>query len=156
MSTRVAEKHKVVNTIFHLEDVEVLSTPRNISYTLGELDPREKEKEKRGGLAEELESIKLDDQHPKCTVHIGSQLPRSLRDQLINFLKEHKDIFAWFHEDMPKIDPLVIVHRLNVDLAHKPIIQKYRRFNPEGYTAISEEVDKPLKAKFIREAHYPE
>ena len=26
MSTRVAEKHKMVNTIFHLEDVETLST----------------------------------------------------------------------------------------------------------------------------------
>ena len=44
MSTRVAEKHKAVNTIFHLEDVEVPPTP-NISHTLGELDLREKEKE---------------------------------------------------------------------------------------------------------------
>ena len=38
-STRVAEKHKMVNTIFHLEDVETLLIPSNISYTLGELDP---------------------------------------------------------------------------------------------------------------------
>ena len=61
MSTRVAEKHKVVNTVFHLEDVEVPPTPNNISYTLGKLNPQEKEKEKRGGPVEELESIKLDD-----------------------------------------------------------------------------------------------
>ena len=69
MSTRVAEKHKVVNTIFHLEDVEVPPTPNNISHTLGELDPREKEK--RGSPTEELESIKLDDQHPEHTVQLG-------------------------------------------------------------------------------------
>ena len=61
MSTRVAEKLKVINTIFHLEDVEVPLTLSRIFHTLGELDPQEKEKEKRGSLVEELESIKLDD-----------------------------------------------------------------------------------------------
>ena len=80
MSTRLTEKHKVINTIFHLEDVEVPPTPNNISHTLRELDPREKEKEKRSGLVEELESIKLDDQHLEHAIQIGSQLPRTLRD----------------------------------------------------------------------------
>ena len=60
MSTRVAEKHKIVNTIFHLEDVETLPVADNISHMLGELDLREKEMERKGGPVEELESIKLD------------------------------------------------------------------------------------------------
>ena len=50
ISTRVTKKHKVVNTIFHLEDVEVPCTPNNISHTLRELDSQEKEKEKRAVL----------------------------------------------------------------------------------------------------------
>ena len=94
----------MVNIIFHLEDVEISSAPSNISHTLGELDPREKETEKRGSPVKELESTKLDDQHLECTVQIGSQLPGSLRDRLVNFLEEHKDVFAWSHEDMPGID----------------------------------------------------
>ena len=57
---------------------------------------------------------------------------------------------------MPEVDPSVIVHGLNVDPAHKLVIQKSRRFNPKRYMAISEKVDKLLKAKFIREAHYLE
>ena len=57
---------------------------------------------------------------------------------------------------MPRIDPSIIVHRLNVNPEHKPIIQKRQRFNPECYTAISKEVEKLLTAKFIREVHYPE
>ena len=65
MSTKVTEKHKMVNTIFHLEDVVALPTPKNISQALGELDPREKEMEKRGSPIEKLESIKLDDSHPE-------------------------------------------------------------------------------------------
>ena len=155
MSTRVSEKHKVVNTVFHLVDKEVPPNPNNISHTSREMDPQEKEKEKRGNHVEELESIKLDDQHPKRAVQIGSQLLGSLRDQLISFFKEHKDVFAWSHKDMPRIDRSIIVHRLNVDPAHKPVIQKRRHFNPEQYTTISKEVDKLFKAEFIREAHYP-
>ena len=60
MSTKVAEKHKMVNNIFHLEDVETLLAPENISHALEELDLREKEMERRCGPIEELESIKLD------------------------------------------------------------------------------------------------
>ena len=71
----------------------------------------------------------------------------------MDFLKEHRDVFAWSHEDMPGIDPSVIVHRLNVDPTYKPILQKCCRFNLEQHTVISEDVGKPLKAKFIREAH---
>ena len=74
--------------------METLPAPDNISHSLGELNPREKEMEKRGGPVEELESIKLDDQYPEWTIQIGSQLPGSLRDQLVDFLKEHKDVFA--------------------------------------------------------------
>ena len=65
-------------------------------------------------------------------------------------------MFAWSHEDMLGIDPLVIVHKFNVDLTYKPVIQKRCRYNPEPYTMISKEVSKLLKAKFIREAHYLE
>ena len=68
--------------------------PSSIFHTLGELDPREKETEKRGGPVEELESIKLDEQHPEHVVQIRSQLPGSLWDQLVDFLKEHKDVFT--------------------------------------------------------------
>ena len=56
---------------------------------------------------------------------------------------------------MPGIDPAIIAHRLNVDPAHKPVVQKRRKFNPERYTTIKEEVRKLLTARFIREVHYP-
>ena len=68
MSTKVAEKQKVVSTVFHLEDVETPPVLNNISHTLRELDPQVREKEKRGSPVEELESIKLDDQHPERMV----------------------------------------------------------------------------------------
>jgi hypothetical protein len=30
-------------------------------------------------------------------------------------------MFAWSHEDIPGINPLVIVHKLNVDPNHRPV-----------------------------------
>ncbi|KAL5538665.1 hypothetical protein UlMin_044967 [Ulmus minor] len=81
---------------------------------------------------------------------------RSVQEDLIIFLREHRDVFAWSHEDMPGIDPNIIVHRLNIDPNFKPIKQKRRTFNAERYMAINTEVDKLLKAGFIEEANYPD
>ena len=57
---------------------------------------------------------------------------------------------------MPRIDPSIIVHRLNVDPIYKFVIQKRYKFNPKRSTTINDEVSKLLKGKFIKKAHYPE
>ncbi|KAJ4715162.1 Retrovirus-related Pol polyprotein from transposon opus [Melia azedarach] len=69
---------------------------------------------------------------------------------------EQRDVFAWSHSDMPGISPSIISHRLNVDSIHRPVRQKRRAFNQERYDAIEEEVDKLLRAGFIRESQYPD
>ena len=43
---------------------------------------------------------------------IGSKLAEGLRRRLIDFLRSNSDRFAWFHTDMPRIDPEVIMHKL--------------------------------------------
>ncbi|KAL5577285.1 hypothetical protein UlMin_018984 [Ulmus minor] len=100
--------------------------------------------------------IPLFDDEPEKTCKIGSALTGQFKEDLIIFLREHRDVFAWSHEDMPGIDPNVIVHHLNIDPNFKPIKQKRRTFNTERYMAINTEVDKLLKAGFIEEANYPD
>ena len=68
----------------------------------------------------------------------------------------NQDVSVWNHEDMPGIDPSVIVHRLNVNSASSPIRQKKRVFAQERDKAIAEEVRKLLEADFIREVYYPD
>ena len=65
---------------------------------------------------------------------------------LATFLRMNQDVFAWSHEDMPGIDPSVIVHRLNVNPASSPIQQNKRVFAQERDKAIAEEVRKLLEA----------
>ena len=55
---------------------------------------------------------------------------------------------------MPRIDPSVMVHRLNVSPSFPPIRQKKRVFAPKRDRAIAEEVRKLQGASFIREVYY--
>ena len=87
---------------------------------------------------------------------MGTLASQPIRQALASFLMMNQDMFAWSHDDMLGIDPLVIVHRLNVNLATSPIRQKKRVFTPERDKAIFEEVRKLLEAGFIREVYYPD
>ena len=66
------------------------------------------------------------------------------------------EVFAWKQDDMGGVDPVVIIHRLNVNLSFKTVKQKRRSFAPERQKVINEEVGKLLQAKAIREVEYPE
>jgi hypothetical protein len=46
---------------------------------------------------------------------------------------------------MPRIDPSVIVHKLNVDPNYRPVKQRMRTFAVERNQAVAEEVEKLLK-----------
>ena len=56
---------------------------------------------------------------------------------------------------MPGISPEVICHKLNVDPKHKPVIQKAHRMWIPQTEAVTEEVQKLLEAKAIKEVNYP-
>ena len=105
---------------------------------------------------EELEVVTLDESRLERTTRIGTLASQPIRQALASFLKMNQDVFAWSHDNMPGIDPSVIVHRLNVNPASPPIRQKKRVFAPERDKAIAEEVKKLLEAGFIREVYYPD
>ena len=70
---------------------------------------------------EELEEETLNDSRPKQTTRMGTLASQPVRQVLTTFLRKKKDVFAWNHEDMPRIDPSIIVHKLNVLSSSSPI-----------------------------------
>ena len=56
---------------------------------------------------------------------------------------------------MPGLDPKIAVHRLATQIDRPPVKQPQRRTRPELATQIEIEVDKLIKAGFIREVQYP-
>ncbi|XP_058111159.1 uncharacterized protein LOC131254174 [Magnolia sinica] len=105
---------------------------------------------------EDLEKVPLDEEDPSKTIWLRTSLSSEQRSEMLTFLRRHKDIFAWSHGDMPGISPDVMVHRLNVDLDHKPVKQKRRLFDAKRYEAIVDEVSILHDAGFIEEVHYPD
>ena len=120
------------------------------------LDPRILKDKKRGTPVEDLISVSICATDPTKTVKVGSNLSKEQIERLITFLREHHDVFAWSHSDMPGIPPSLFCHKLNVSPHYKPIKQKHRTFNQERYDAIEQEPDRLFAARFIREAVYPD
>ena len=87
---------------------------------------------------------------------MGTLASPLIRQDLAAFLRMNQDVFAWSHEDMPGIDPSVIVHRLNVNPVSSPIRQRKRVLAQARDKAIAEEVRKLLEVGFIREIYYPD
>ena len=98
---------------------------------------------------EELEEVNLDDARPERTTRIGTLASWPMRQAFTTFLKANQDVLAWGHEDMPGIDPLIMVHKLNVSSSLPSVRQKKQVFAQERDKAIVEEVRKLLKADFI-------
>ena len=105
---------------------------------------------------EGLEEIPLDSPRMDRTTRIGTLASPTVHQALVAFLKENQDVFAWSHEDMPGINPSIMVHRLNVSPSFPPIRQKKRVFAPERDRAIAEEVGKLQETSFIKEVYYPD
>ena len=105
---------------------------------------------------EELEEVRLDDMRPEQTTKIGTLASWPVRQMITTFLRNNQDVFVWSHEDIPGIDPSIMVHKLNVSPSFPPIRLKKRVFAQERDKAIAEEVRKLLEAGFIREVYYPD
>ena len=112
--------------------------------------------EKEVNEMEALETVTLDRDETDKTTRIGTTLSPEMRDNLIQFLQQNLDVFAWSHEDMPGIPTEIIQHKLNVNPVSKPMQQRRRVFAPKRDQAVRDEVARLLSAGFIREVYYPD
>ena len=71
---------------------------------------------------EELEELDLGSgsQEPR-PISISASLTEKEKSKLILLLTEFKDVFAWDYGEMPRLDPELVAHTLNVDPEAKPV-----------------------------------
>ena len=105
---------------------------------------------------EVLEDVLLQEDDLEKFTRIGTNMKEKVKEDLVQFLRKNIDVFARSHEDMPGIEPNVIIHRLNVYPLSKPVHQKKRMFAPGRDNAIKEEVQKLTTTQFVREVYYPD
>ena len=82
-------------------------------------------------------------------IHIGSSCSEEEIRTLTSLFKEFRDVFAWSYEEMPGIDPSIVIHEIQTYPHTKPVRQKLRPIHPRKAAAIKAEVEKLLKAGFI-------
>ncbi|XP_039688680.1 uncharacterized protein [Medicago truncatula] len=105
---------------------------------------------------EEIESINLGTEEDKKEIKIGTSLEASVKNRIIELLREYDDIFAWSYKDMPGLDPNVVEHRLPLKPECPPVKQKLRRSHPDMALKIKEEVRKQIDAGFLITSEYPQ
>ena len=87
---------------------------------------------------------------------VGAQLPYVEKEELIGFLKDNMDVFAWSANEVPMINPDFICHYLNVNLGVVPKRQPPQHSSKEHAKVVKEEVNKLKQARVIKEDFCPE
>ena len=90
---------------------------------------------------EDLMKITIGDDLEKF-FQVESQLPQQEREELVEFLKQNIDVFAWNTYETPGVDPKFIYHHLNVNPLVIPKKQLPRRPSKEHAEAVCQEVTK--------------
>ncbi len=76
-----------------------------------------------------MKIVNLEQGDSRKTVKIESKLKERLKKELVHCLQFHSDVFAWTHDDMPRINPKVACHKLAIKNCARPVRQKGRYFN---------------------------
>lgn len=66
-----------------------------------------------------------------------------------NLFHEFHDVFSWSYEEIPGIDPSIVVHEIPMYPRAKPVQRCLCPMRPRKATSIKGEVEKLLKARFI-------
>ena len=64
---------------------------------------------------DKVAQINLKDEANPKPIFISESLSPSEKEDLISLVREYIDVFAWNYEDMPGLDPRVVMHCLNIN-----------------------------------------
>ena len=92
---------------------------------------------------------------PKKFFQVGSELPPKEKEELIRFLRENMDVFAWDAYKALGVDPSIICHHLNDNPSVTPKKQPTRRLSKEHANAVRDEVAKLKKQGLSKRSSTP-
>eukprot|EP00253_Pinus_taeda_P003385 PITA_03385 len=82
-------------------------------------------------------------------IHIGALCTDDEIQTYKALFQEFRDVFAWSYEEIPGINPAIVVHEIKTYSDAKPVQQRLRQIHPRKAAMIKAEVKKLLKAGFI-------
>ncbi|CAN6563557.1 unnamed protein product [Malus baccata var. baccata] len=103
-----------------------------------------------------LEVIDLGTKEDPRPIQISGLLDEDDRARVVFLLQEFKDCFAWHYTEMPGLDSTLVEHRMPIKEGYKPVKQAPRKMSNEIEEKVKEEIERLVKAGFIRPAKYVE
>ena len=85
---------------------------------------------------------------------IGGSIKDQDKVEMLLFLIQNVDVFAWTPYEVPRVDPEFIVHKLNMDPSFPLKKQKPRRSAKEHVEVVKSEVQRLKEARAIREIFF--
>ncbi|GJZ53482.1 hypothetical protein Tco_0608367 [Tanacetum coccineum] len=101
------------------------------------------------------QDIMINPTFPDQIVTIGTQFSMACRLQMINLLKDNKDMFSWQPSDMIGVPRRISQHSLSVNPSITPVAQNQRVLGLEKSKAVIKEVEEWIKAGIVRPVWYP-
>ncbi|CAL8169759.1 unnamed protein product [Prunus armeniaca] len=101
-----------------------------------------------------LQEINLGTEEDPRPTFISALLKEPLKSELIALLQEFRDCFAWHYHEMPCLDRELVEHKLPIKEGYLPVKQARRRMSLDTKLKVKEEIERLLKAGFIRPAIY--
>ena len=87
-------------------------------------------------------------------VKIGKNTPNETKKQIINLLKEYRDVLAFTYDEVKVYKEDVLQHTIPLREGGKPIRKKLRQINPKLAPLAKAELEKLLPAKIIAPTRY--
>ena len=109
----------------------------------------------RKAKCERVEEIAINGDSNKF-FQIGAQLLLQEKEELLAFLRNNIDVFAWNTYKALGVDPDFIFYHLNVNPAVLPKKQPPRHLSKEHSDAVKEEMNKLKQTGAIKEVFYLE
>ena len=97
-----------------------------------------------------MEEVNLGTMEESMITFISSLLSTNLKEHIISLLQEFKDFFVCNFDEMSRLDGGLVEHRLLIRPEFHHFQQPSRRMSKEVELKVNEEIEKLLKAKFIR------
>ncbi|KAM2398970.1 hypothetical protein ACFXTH_035589 [Malus domestica] len=103
-----------------------------------------------------LEVIDLGTEEDPRPIQINGLLETNDGAKIVYLLQEFKDCFAWHYTEMSGLDSTLVEHRMPIKEGYKPVKQAPRRMSKEIEKKVKEEIERLVKAGFVRPAKYVE
>jgi hypothetical protein len=107
------------------------------------------EKTNKADFSMQVDDINIGSEDSPRYIKIGKACTEKERKEIVELVREYKDVFAWSYDKLKTFDQNVLNHEIPLRMDAKPFRQRLRFMNPKVAPTIQKELQKLYEAKII-------